>query len=73
MVAGILIGICVIFCLWIYKNSKVNAKNNVVDNGAQLVVTVGVIFTFVGIAIGLWNFDTNSDKMADNINLFLRE
>ena len=71
MIAGILIFVCVIVCIVIYKFSNDNMKNNIVDNGAQLVVTVGVIFTFVGVAIGLWNFDTNSDKMADNINLFL--
>ncbi len=43
----------------------------VFDGGAQLVVTVGVLFTFGGIAYGLYNFDTNTANMVESINTFL--
>lgn len=48
-----------------------NARNKIVDGGAQHVVTIGVLFTFVGIAVGLWNFNTNTADMIANINIFL--
>lgn len=72
IVSIVLIAVCFWIC-WekIWLKSKANIEKGIVDNGAQLAVTVGVIFTFIGITIGLLNFDTDSTKMADNINLFL--
>ena len=71
-VSVVLIAVCFGIC-WkkIWLKSKANIEKGIVDNGAQLAVTVGVIFTFIGITIGLLNFNTDSTKMADNINLFL--
>lgn len=72
IVSIVLIAVCFWICrekIWL--KSKANIEKGIVDNGAQLAVTVGVIFTFIGITIGLLNFDTDSTKMADNINLFL--
>ena len=32
---------------------------------------MGVLFTFIGISYGLFNFDTNPDTIAYNIDTFL--
>ena len=46
-------------------------KKGYIGNQAQNVISVGVLFTFVGVAIGLMNFDTNPDTMGNSINIFL--
>ena len=61
----------IIFCVSRTLISAHAAKNKIVDNGAQTVVTLGVLFTFVGIAFSLWHFDTNPDKMAQELEKFL--
>ena len=66
-----LIGLCLIFCCALTWQSYTNTRKNIVDSGAKHVVTIGVPFTFVGIAYGLWNFDTNTAGMIENINSFL--
>ena len=66
-----LISICGIICVGLSIKSYLNAQKNIADNGAQIVVTVGVLLTFVGIAIGLYNFDTNAANMVNSINDFL--
>ena len=66
-----LIGLCSVICVCIVINSERNAQNNISDNGAQNVVTVGVLFTFIGIAMGLYNFDTSVANMVESINVFL--
>lgn len=66
-----LICFCFIVCCGIAYYSYQNARENIIDSGAQYVVTVGVLFTFGGIAYGLYNFDTNVANMIDSINNFL--
>lgn len=62
-----LIGICAVICGWIVYCSR----KGTVNNGAQHVVTVGMLFTFLGISFGLYSFDTDAAKMIDSINEFL--
>ena len=64
-------GACIIICAVITYNSYTNKNRGVIDGGAQTVVTIGVLFTFIGIAIGLYNFDTNTDKMGEQLDIFL--
>lgn len=64
-------GACVFICAVITYNSYTNKNRGVIDGGAQTVVTIGVLFTFIGIAIGLYNFDTNTDKMGEQLDIFL--
>lgn len=64
-------GICFVACCALTWRSYQNARKKIVDGGAQHVVTIGVLFTFVGIAVGLWNFNTNTADMIANINIFL--
>lgn len=71
MISVILIGICIAICIWITQRSLKNIEEKIIDNGSSYVVTVGVIFTFVGISVGLFNFDTNPNTMTVNINDFL--
>lgn len=67
----VLIFICAGVCVGIIINSRRNARKKILDNGAQHVVTVGVLCTFLGIAVALFNFSTNAANMIDNINIFL--
>ncbi|MBR3498479.1 MAG: hypothetical protein IKO05_05740 [Selenomonadaceae bacterium] len=67
----ILIFVCAGVCGGIAFNSYRNAQKKILDSGAQHVVTVGVLFTFIGIAYGLYNFDTNAANMVESINAFL--
>ena len=62
---------CIIICAIITYNSYKNKNRGVIDGGAQTVVTIGVLFTFIGIAIALYNFDPNTEKMSEQINYFL--
>ena len=71
MISAGLIIICIAICLWITQGSLKNIKEKIIDNGSSYVVTIGVIFTFVGISVGLFNFDTNPSTMTVNINNFL--
>lgn len=71
MIAIILNAICLTACAYITYNSYKNSKNGIIDNGAQYAVTLGVLFTFIGISCGLFNFDTNPDTIAYNIDTFL--
>ncbi len=61
---------CFALCYWELKKSYENAKQGIVDNGAQHAITYGVFFTFLGIAWGLWSFDTGN--ISHSINDFLR-
>ena len=67
----VLIFICAGVCVKIIINSRRNARKKILDNGSQHVVTVGVLCTFLGIAVALFNFSTNAANMIDNINIFL--
>ena len=56
--------------LEIFRSIK-DKNKGYIGNQAQNVISVGVLFTFVGVAIGLMNFDTNPDTMGNSINIFL--
>ena len=71
MESMILIVLCLVICCGITCYSWQNSKKNIADSGAQHVVTVGVLFTFLGIAYSLYHFETNAADMVGSINKFL--
>lgn len=58
------IGIILIVAIWaafyIYKRNRENNNEHLFDFIPHLFPTLGILFTFLGIAIGLWNFDSNN-------------
>ena len=68
--AEILIVACIVICAGIAVYSCLIQKGKS-NNGSQYAVTTGVLFTFIGIAVGLYHFNTNPDTMTQNINNFL--
>lgn len=64
--------IAVIFLLWLIMNIRFNDR--VIANGPTILTTVGIFATFVGIAIGLSEFDTSDvensvPKLLDGLKL----
>lgn len=63
---------CFIVCLGFLGRSIYNAvMNNVADNGAQIVLGLGMLFTFIGITIGLMSFDADAEQSAEQISILL--
>lgn len=62
-----LIIVCVIRAAMSYNA----LRKGVVDNGAQTVLNLGVLLTFIGIAYSLMHFNTNPDTMAQELDKFL--
>ncbi len=66
MNSEILFGIVTIFAVaiwaaqYIRKRNKENNNEHLFDFIPHLFPTLGILFTFLGIAIGLWNFDSNN-------------
>ena len=60
---------CLCFGVYQCTESKKNAAKGDLDNGAQTVVTSGVLCTFLGIAIALLNFDAGD--IVKSIPIFL--
>ncbi|MBQ6631212.1 MAG: sulfite exporter TauE/SafE family protein, partial [Romboutsia sp.] len=56
IVITILFGILVVYILYFFLKEKQYSKESALGNIAS---TIGVLGTFVGISIGLWNFDPN--------------
>lgn len=62
----IIIGIAIILivAIWagvyISKRTKENNNEHLFEFIPHLFPTLGILFTFLGIAIGLWNFDSNN-------------
>lgn len=62
----IIIGVIIIigFAIWAYRyingRTKENTNEHLYDFIPHLFPTLGILFTFLGIAIGLWNFDSNN-------------
>ena len=58
------IAIIIIVAIWggvyIYRRTKENNNEHLFDFIPHLFPTLGILFTFLGIAIGLWNFDSNN-------------
>lgn len=71
MITIVSVILCVLFSAYTIAKSKSNSSQGIIDNGSQNVVTVGVIFTFIGIAISLFNFNTDPKTMGESINIFL--
>lgn len=71
MITIISVILCVLFSAYTIAKSKSNSSQGIIDNGSQNVVTVGVIFIFIGIAISLFNFNTDPKTMGESINIFL--
>lgn len=62
---------CCALCTYFAVRSYRNSKSGYIDNGSQLATNVGVFFTFAGIAIGLYFFDTDADKLQESVPTFL--
>ncbi|EHO11882.1 MULTISPECIES: hypothetical protein [Myroides] len=66
MTSEIIAGIIIIsaFAIWaglyISKRTRENNNEHLFDFIPNLFPTLGILFTFVGIAMGLWNFDSNN-------------
>lgn len=71
MDSTVMTGICVMLCVGVTYKSRDNMNKGTIDSGAQTVVTIGVLFTFVGIAWSLLHFDTNVTNMVNSINDFI--
>ena len=62
----IIFGIAVILvvaiwaAIYIKRRTKENNNQHLFDFIPHLFPTLGIMFTFLGIAIGLWNFDSNN-------------
>ncbi|ANO47988.1 hypothetical protein B0A78_05560 [Flavobacterium columnare NBRC 100251 = ATCC 23463] len=58
------IGVILMVAIWaanyINKRTKENNNEHLFDFIPHLFPTLGILFTFLGIAIGLWNFDSNN-------------
>lgn len=58
------IGVILVVAIWaanyINKRTKENTNEHLFDFIPHLFPTLGILFTFLGIAIGLWNFDSNN-------------
>ena len=63
--------ICIGYSAYEIKKAHREKLENVAGNEAQNVISVGVLFTFVGIAISLMYFETNPETMAQSIEVFL--
>lgn len=66
MSTEIIIGGVIIICfaigasIYIITRTKENNNEHLFDFFPHLFPTLGILFTFIGIAIGLWNFDSNN-------------
>ncbi len=58
------IAIILIFAIWagvyIKRRNRENNNEHLFEFIPHLFPTLGILFTFLGIAIGLWNFDSNN-------------
>ena len=63
--------VCLGYVIKEIRSAKQNAADGMLGNQAQNVISVGVLFTFIGIAISLYNFDANTEKMIESLNAFI--
>ena len=63
--------ICLGYAVWACYTAYQQAQKRIIGNQAQNVISLGVLFTFIGIAISLWNFNTDTDQMMKSINTFI--
>ena len=66
IVITIVFGILVVYIVYFFLKEKQYSKESTLGNIAS---TIGVLGTFVGISIGLWNFDPND--IASSVPLLL--
>lgn len=66
---GLFCLICLVYSLYCFWDAWRKRFDVHIGNQAQNAVNVGVIFTFIGISIALYNFDTNN--IATSIDAFL--
>ena len=71
MDSNVMTVICVMLCVGVTYKSRDNMNKGTIDSGAQTVVTIGVLFTFIGIAWSLLHFDTTVTNMVNSINDFI--
>lgn len=56
---GIISGFAIWGGIYIYRRTRENNNEHLFEFIPHLFPTLGILFTFLGIAIGLWNFDSN--------------
>ena len=61
--------LCLIYCVYAVIKSNHDIKQGHYGNYAQNVVTLGVLFTFIGVSISLYNFDVKN--IDQSIGVFL--
>ena len=66
IVITIVFGILVVYIVYFFLKEKQYSKESTLGNIAS---TIGVLGTFVGISIGLWDFDPND--IASSVPLLL--
>ena len=71
--SNLLIAIVAVVCIGMTCQAIIKARiDGKINNNAQYVVSIGVLGTFVGILIGLWDFQTgSSDIIQESISTFL--
>src|SRR5437016_3793919 len=53
--------IWLLFCVYyLYIRSKDKINPYIFESIPQIFATIGILGTFIGIAVGLWNFDVNN-------------
>ena len=62
---------CLGYAAWAVYTAYKQAQKRIVGNQAQNVISLGVLFTFIGIAISLWNFNTDTNQIMQSINTFI--
>ena len=69
MVTIVCASLCLVYCVYAIKKSREDIKQGHYGNYAQNVVTLGVLFTFIGVSISLYNFDVKN--IDTSISVFL--
>lgn len=57
---GVILAVAIWAGIYIKNRTKDNTNEHLFDFIPHLFPTLGILFTFLGIAIGLWNFDSNN-------------
>lgn len=69
MVTIVCASLCLIYCIYAIIKSREAIKQGHYGNYAQNVVTLGVLFTFIGVSISLYNFDVKN--IDASVSVFL--
>ena len=71
IVIGVVFFVSLIYTLYARKNQKLFKNRRVIDSLPNIVSALGVIGTFLGITLGLVNFNPSPDKIDASISTLL--